>query len=110
MQLDKGVYERYSMPRSTNTEAVTYKIRVQGILDRQTASGMDLSIDTQTDADAPPITTLTGTLPDEAALDHLLDKLYTLGLPLISVEREEADQAASTGASASREVDEPDRV
>lgn len=66
--------------------------------------------DTQSDADAPPITTLTGVLPDEAALDHLLDKLYTLGLPLISVEREEADQVAPTGASTSREVDEPDQV
>lgn len=96
------------MRRSANTEAVTYRIRVQGILDRQTASVMDLSIDTQSGADATPITTLTGTLPDEAALDHLLDQLYTLGLPLISVEREEANQATSTGAPASREVDEPD--
>jgi hypothetical protein len=109
MQLDIGVYERYSMRRSANTEAVTYRIRVQGILDHQTASAMDLSIDTQTATDAPPITTLTGALPDEAALDHLLDKLYTLGLPLISVEREEANQATSTGTPASREVDEPDQ-
>jgi hypothetical protein len=81
------------MRRSTNAETVTYRIRVQGILDHQTASVMGLSIDTQTDADATSITTLTGVLPDEAALDYLLDKLYTLGLPLISIEREEADQA-----------------
>ena len=58
---------------------------------------MGLFSDTQTGADAPPITTLTGVLPDEAALDHLLDELYEHGLPLISVEREEADQAAPTG-------------
>jgi hypothetical protein len=82
------------MPRSTNAETVTYRIRVQGSLDHQTASGMGLLIDTQAGTDAPPITTLTGALPDEAALDHLLDKLYTLGLPLISVEREEADADA----------------
>ena len=97
------------MPRSTNAETVTYRIRVQGSLDRQTASVMDLFIDTQTGADATPITTLTGALPDEAALDHLLDKLYTLGLPLISVEREEADQVARQ-ARQPREVDEPDQV
>jgi hypothetical protein len=97
------------MPRSTNAETITYRIRVQGILDRQTASGMDLIIDTQTGTDAPLITTLTGALPDEAALDDLLDNLYALGLPLISVEREEANQAASTGTPASREVDEPDQ-
>ena len=55
---------------------------------------MELFSDTQTGTDATPITTLSGALPDEAALDHLLDKLYTLGLPLISVEREEADTDA----------------
>ena len=98
------------MTRSTKAETVTYRIRVQGSLDRQSASVMGLSIDTQTGADAPPITTLTGMLPDEAALDHLLDKLYTLGLPLISVEREEADQVAPPGASTSREGDEPDQI
>ena len=85
------------MHRSVNAEAITCKIRVQGILSRQTASAMGLFSDTQTGADAPPITTLTGVLPDEAALDHLLDELYEHGLPLISVEREEADQAAPTG-------------
>jgi len=85
------------MRRSANTEAVICKIRVQGILDRQTASVMGLFSDTQTGADAPPITTLTGVLPDEAALNQLLDELYARGLPLISVEREEVDQAASTG-------------
>ncbi len=84
------------MRRSVNAEAITCKIRVQGILNRQIASAMGLFSDTQTGTDAPPITTLTGVLPDEAALDHLLDELYERGLPLISVEREEADQADST--------------
>jgi hypothetical protein len=70
---------------------------------------MDLIIDTQTGTDAPLITTLTGALPDEAALDDLLDNLYALGLPLISVEREEADQVAPASASTSREVDEPEQ-
>ena len=85
------------MRRSANSEAVTCKIRVQGILNRQTALDMGLFSDTQTETDMPPITTLTGVLPDEAALNHLLDELYARGLPLISIEREEADQAAPTG-------------
>jgi hypothetical protein len=34
-------------------------------------------------------TTLTGVLPDQAALAGLLQKLYTLGLPLLEVRRSE---------------------
>jgi len=90
---------------SSNTTPIEIVIRVQGSLNRQTASNMGLFSDTQTGTDMPPITTLTGVLPDEAALNHLLDELYALGLPLISVEREEPDQSAP---AASREDDEPD--
>jgi hypothetical protein len=68
---------------------------------------MGLFSDTQAGADAPPITTLTGALRDEAELADVLDRLYALGLPLISVEREEPDQSAP---AASREVDEPDQL
>ena len=82
---------------SSNTSPIEIVIRVQGILNRQTASTFGLFSDTQTGTGAPPITTLTGVLPDEAALNHLLDELYARGLPLISIEREEVDQAASTG-------------
>ena len=95
------------MRRSANSEAVICKIRVQGILNRQTASAMGLFSDTQAGADAPPITTLTGALHDEAELEDVLDRLYALGLPLISVEREEPDRVAP---AASREVDEPDQL
>ena len=35
----------------------------------------------------PATTTLTGVLPDQAALAGLLQKLYTLGLPLLEVRR-----------------------
>ena len=37
------------------------------------------------------ITTLTGVLPDEAALVGLLQKLYTLGLPLVEVKRKKSE-------------------
>jgi hypothetical protein len=37
-----------------------------------------------TPGDGPPVTTLTGTVADQAALQGLLRRLYSLGLPLIS--------------------------
>ena len=93
------------MLRPTNAEPVTYRIRVQGALDnRQTARITGLQVDTEAGEDVPITTTLTGALRDEAELADVLDRLNALGLPLISVEREEPDQAAP---AASREVDEP---
>jgi hypothetical protein len=94
---------------SSHTSPIEIVIRVQGSLNPQTAATLGLFSDTQTETDEPAITTLTGALLDEAALDSVLDQLYALGLPLISVEREEADRAASTGTPAPREVDEPDQ-
>ena len=82
---------------SDNTSPVEIVIRVQGVLHRQTAATLGLISDTQLETDAPPITTLTGVLPDEAALNQLLDELYARGLPLISIERAEVDQVAPTG-------------
>jgi hypothetical protein len=82
---------------SSDKRPVEIVIRVQGVLDGRATQVEGLHIDSQTRVDAPPVTTLTGVLPDEAALDHLLDELYERGLPLISVEREEADQAIPTG-------------
>jgi hypothetical protein len=66
-----------------------------------------MQVDTEAGADVPITTTLTGALRDEAELASVLDRLYALGLPLISVEREEPDQAAP---ATSREVDEPDQL
>ena len=82
---------------SSNTSPIEIVIRVQGILNRQTALTLGLFSDTQIETDAPPITTLTGVLPDEAALNQLLDELYARGLPLISIERADVNQAAPTG-------------
>ena len=82
---------------SSHTSPVEIIIRVQGVLHRQTAATLGLFSDTQLETDAPPITTLTGVLPDEATLNQLLDELYARGLPLISIERAEVDQVAPTG-------------
>ena len=63
----------------------TYHIKVPGHLDEtwsEWAEGM--TITAEIDDDGRPVTTLAGTI-DQAALQGLLRRLYSLGLPLISV-------------------------
>jgi len=64
----------------------TYQIKVPGHLDESWsdwAGGMTITVESE--GEGPPVTTLTGTL-DQAALQGLLRRLYSLGLPLISVD------------------------
>ena len=70
---------------------VTYQIKVPGELDESWSAwtgGMTLTVESE--GDGPPVTTLTGTV-DQAALQGLLRRLYSLGLPLISVNSIEGD-------------------
>jgi hypothetical protein len=63
----------------------TYQIRVPGQIGESWsdwAGGMTIAVDSE--GDGPPVTTLTG-IVDQAALHSLLRRLYSLGLPLISV-------------------------
>jgi hypothetical protein len=63
----------------------TYQIKVPGHLDEgwsEWDGGMTVAV--EYDEDGRPVTILTGTL-DQAALQGLLRRLYSLGLPLISV-------------------------
>jgi hypothetical protein len=63
----------------------TYQIKVPGELDESWSDwigGMAITFDSE--GDNSPVTTLTGTV-DQAALQGLLRRLYSLGLPLISV-------------------------
>jgi hypothetical protein len=67
----------------------TYEIKVPGHIGESWSDwigGMTITVDSE--GDGPPVTTLTGTL-DQAAFQGLLRRLYTLGLPLISVNRVE---------------------
>ena len=69
----------------TLDQPVTYQIRVPGELDESWSDwiqGMTMAVERR--GEGPPVTTLTGTL-DQAALQGLLRRLYSLGLPLISV-------------------------
>ena len=63
----------------------TYQIKVPGHLD-ESWSDWDgkITITIDSDVDSLPVTTLTGSL-DQAALQGLLRRLYSMGLPLISV-------------------------
>jgi len=64
---------------------VTYQIKVPGHLDESWSDWIGgITITVESAGEGPPVTTLTGTL-DQAALQSLLRRLYSLGLPLISV-------------------------
>jgi hypothetical protein len=72
-------------PKLTLDRPVTYQIKVPGELDESWsdwAGGMTIAVESE--GEGPPITTLAGTV-DQAALQGLLRRLYSLGLPLISV-------------------------
>ena len=65
----------------------TYEIRVPGRLDKsweEWFEGMEITV---ASGGGPTITTLTGIVADEAALQGLLDRLFSLGLRLLSVVR-----------------------
>jgi hypothetical protein len=64
---------------------VTYQIQVPGHLDESWSDWVEgLTIAVESEGEGPPVTTLTGRL-DQAALQGLLRRLYSLGLPLVSV-------------------------
>ena len=65
----------------------TYRIRVQGRVDSSWADrlgGMTVTEDSSYDQAA--VTILEGHLPDQAALSGVLNTLYEMHLPLLSVE------------------------
>jgi hypothetical protein len=68
-------------------ERATYRIRVQGQLDRLWVGRLgDLTLTSDRD-EATPVTNLTGWIADQAALMGVLEQLYALGLTILSVER-----------------------
>jgi hypothetical protein len=70
----------------------TYEIRVPGRLDETWAEWFDgMAITVESDDKGPTITTLTGVVADEAALQGMLDRLYSIGLRLLSVVRIKPD-------------------
>jgi hypothetical protein len=69
-------------------EPAVYCIQVQGVISQHWLAyfdEMDISVEGE---DGTAITTLTGQIVDQAALQGMLQKMYTLGLVLVRVERE----------------------
>ena len=68
-------------------EPAAYRIRVQGRLDESWSPRLGgMAIHAATTREGNTVTTLEGTLLDQAALAGVLNTLHTLGLPMISVE------------------------
>jgi hypothetical protein len=66
-----------------------YQIKVPGQFDESwTEWDGRMTVTVESEGEGPPVTTLTGTV-DQAALHGLLRRLYSLGLPLLSVIRVE---------------------
>lgn len=70
-------------PKLTLDRPVTYQIKVPGHLAESWSEWVE-GMTIETEGDDPPVTILTGSL-DQAALQGLLRRLYSLGLPVISV-------------------------
>jgi hypothetical protein len=69
----------------TLDQPATYQIKVPGRFDVPYADWDEkLDVSIESEASAPPVTILTGVF-DQAALHGLLRRLYSQGLPLISV-------------------------
>lgn len=76
-------------------QRATYRIALEGLLDPGWADELgDMQILHARPAGKQPTTTLTGLVPDQAALNGLLNLVYNLGYPLISVGLLDADEVA----------------
>jgi hypothetical protein len=80
-------------PLTLGTPA-TYRITVQGFLDSSWSNDFGgMAVSNEVAADGSALTVLTGWLVDQAVLFGVLDRLYGLGFPLVSVECLEINQA-----------------
>ena len=72
--------------RLTLADPAIYCIRIQGMLDESWSEHLGMTIEIEHKESQYPITKLNGRVTDQAALFGLLDSLYGLGFPLLSVE------------------------
>lgn len=73
---------RHPPPRSSQPAA--YEIKVEGVVNAYWSewfNGLTLKLESE----PAPVTTLTGVVPDQAALRGILNKLWDLNVTLISV-------------------------
>jgi hypothetical protein len=75
-------------PKTTLDQPGTYRIRVQGRLGEKWTGYFDgMEISYEFDSEGHPVTTLTGELLDQGAVQGVLQKLYNLGFPLLTAEK-----------------------
>jgi len=80
--------------RGDRPEAGRYEIRLAGHLDARWAAWFDgLTVGHEVDG----TTLISGPIADQAALHGLLQRVRDLGLPLVSVTRDETDPPATLG-------------
>ena len=74
------------MQKLTLDQPAIYEIKVPGHFDESWSDWVGgMTITVEHESHDSPVTTLTGTVADQAALQGLLRRLYSLGLPLIAV-------------------------
>jgi hypothetical protein len=77
----------HSRKRLTLGTPATYRIHIQGTLDESWSSRLGgMTIAPASQEGEPPLTVLVGHLIDQAALLGVVNFLYDLGQPLLSVE------------------------
>jgi hypothetical protein len=70
-------------------EAAVYQIQVQGLISEHWSHYFDGFHIEVVGEDGWALTTLTGVLVDQAALQGVLQQLYSLGMVLLRIERQE---------------------
>ena len=79
------------MNRVDSPDQADYEIHVEGHLGEGWSSRFDgLTIEARLDHDGKPISVLTGTVADQAALHGLVNRIRDLGLTLLLVRRIDA--------------------
>ena len=74
-------------PSASMFEPATYRICILGTLDKQWSDYCGgMTIEHQSVLDQYPMTILTGLLADQSALVGVINSLYDMGCPIISVE------------------------
>ena len=77
-----------SQPHHSAEGMIVYCIEVRGRLGPERSDWFEgMTISGGHDSEGQPVTRLEGPLPDEAALQGVLNHLYALGLALLKVER-----------------------
>jgi len=86
----KGTMEKYQ--QSINRlEPAVYRIRIQGILDKNLSDYYGgMTIEHEGDSKQSAMTSLMGKLADQSALVGVLNALFDIGYPILSVEYLEA--------------------